>query len=312
MAKPFPISTFPERLLKKWSSIAKNLVGMIGQRLGLLGARVVGETLEGNTLLRLNKNYALGSRDTILELPRDQVIFEYVKRHGTWELEESKFLAAALMRKNDSGNRKAALLDIGANTGLVTLQCINLARTDPEVFLFEPIPRHAMAINRNLGLSPRIHLNEFAFSRENGTTEIFTQATNQGNTSLFQSVVPTGTQVKTQIELVDTAEYFQNAESLRNSFETYVIKCDTQGMDALILSRIPESIWRKTEAAVIEVWALPEVIDEDVTNLLAMLDHFEFSGWDSKTRNSLDLNEIRTFWLSKTSESRNLFLSRAI
>jgi FkbM family methyltransferase len=312
LAKPLPLMTFPERLIKKWRSISMNLVGIIGQRVFLLGARVVGETALGNSLLQLNKDYALGRRGTVLELPKDRVIFEHVKRHGAWELEESRFLASALQKNGNSGNEKSAILDIGANTGLVTLQCINLAKTDPEVFLFEPIPRHAAAIRRNLGSSTRIHVNEFALSSKSGRTEIFTQPTNQGNTSLFQSVIPTGAQVKTQIELVDTAEYFRRSEYLRNGFANYLIKCDTQGMDALILSRIPESIWRKTEAAVIEVWALPEVMDEDVTNLLAMLDHFAFFGWDSKSRNSLSLNEIGMFWLSKTSESRNLFLSKSI
>ena len=84
------------------------------------GSRIVGATFNGNTLLQLNKKYALGDKGTVLELPRDSVIFESVQKRGVWELDKSKFLAHGLKRACRNTD-KVALLDIGANTGLVTL-----------------------------------------------------------------------------------------------------------------------------------------------------------------------------------------------
>lgn len=302
---PLPIKTFPQRLIRKWLYIAKN-VSIIGMRMGFLGARIVGTTPNSNTLLQLNKNYALGHKGIILELPRDLVIFESVRKWGIWELEESEFLARGI-RKVGGRGKKAAVLDVGANTGLVTLQAMNLSKTSIEVFLFEPIPRHVSAIKYNLGNLPNIHINEFALSNENGNSEIFTEATNHGNTSLLASAFPSDELIRTRIKTIDTAEY---CDSILVGFDNYVIKCDTQGMDALILSRIPNRIWQNTEVAIIEVWALPEIREQDVTRLLAMFQNFNYVSWNSNSQEKIHLDEISEYWLSKSGTSRNLFLSK--
>ena len=145
ITSPTPVKTFPKRLIIKWRNIltkilspvqrisrtlfysAKILASSIAIRIRsrFRGARIVGVSQNGNTILRLNKNYALGRKGTDLELPQDLVIFESVKSRGDWELEESEFLAIALRKVGKIPNSKAALLDIGANTGLVTLQAMN-------------------------------------------------------------------------------------------------------------------------------------------------------------------------------------------
>ena len=309
LVHPLPSKTFPQRLIEKLRYIGRNIVVPIGLKFDLLGAKVVGETPSGNTLLRLNRDYALGSRGTVLELPRDKHIFEHVKNYGSWELEESKFLARGLMRLGELPSSTTALLDIGAHTGLVTLQAMNLAKTNNEIFLFEPIPQHSIAIERNLKNLSNININEFALSNENGKAEIFTEVTNHGNTSMLKSVIKSTEQVRTQIKLVDTTEY---CDKFLNRFDNFVIKCDIQGMDALVLSRIPKRIWQNTELAIIEVWALPEISERDVTDLLSMCQRFEHASWQSKFPERLDFNEIKEFWLSKSGRDRNLFLSRTI
>jgi len=307
LTTPTPIRSFPRRLIKKWRFIIGNLVGTIEVKFNLVGARVVGETSSGSTLLRLNRDYALGRKGTELEIPQDKVIFESVKRRGSWELEESEFLAFGLRKVGKIQNLKVALLDIGANTGLVTLQAMNLSKTNIEVFLFEPIPRHVAAIKHNLRDFSKIYINEFALSDVNGTSEIFTQTSNHGNTSLLKSVVPIDEQICTQIRLVDVGEYCDNC---LKGFDIYAVKCDTQGMDALILSRIPGAIWQNTEVAVIEVWALSEVSEQDVTHLLTMFQNFEYFSWNPISQDIKSLSEISEFWLSKSGTSRNLFLSK--
>lgn len=309
LPKPTPVKTYPKRLIRKLLFIAENIVFSIAIALGFRGASIVGVTQTGNTLLRLNRDYALGCKGADLELPRDLVIFESVKRRGIWELEESEFLARGLRKIGNLTNSKAALLDIGANTGLVTLQAMNLSKTNIEVFLFEPISRHVSAIKYNLRNLPKIQINEFALSDKNGDSEIFTQTTNFGNTSLLESVVPSDKLIKNQVKLVNTTEYCDN---FLTKFDNYVIKCDTQGMDALILSRIPNRIWQSTEVAIIEVWALPEICEQDVIHLLAMCENFKYISWYPKSQERIGLDEIRQYWLSKSGTFRNLFLSKTL
>ena len=185
---------------------------------------------------------------------------------------------------------------------------MNLSSTTNDVFLFEPVPRHTSAIKQNLRTLSNIHINEFALSDKNGKAEIFTQATNQGNTSLLNSVVPKINMITTQIELVETTQY---CNKFLSNFDRYVIKCDTQGMDALILSRFPEHIWKNCESAVIEVWSIPEISEKDVKGFLYMCQEFEHVSWhpEAGSGRRIELAEVREFWLSKSGTSRNLFLS---
>lgn len=298
------IKSFHQKLIRKWIYNAKNLVIYSSSICGFSGAKDIGIGPSGNNLLKLNKNYPLGHKGTIIELPKDNVIFKHVRLRGTWELVESKFLASGL-QKAGGIKSKLALLDIGANTGLVALQAINIAGSNAEIFLFEPVPRHAYAVSQNLKSLPNIHLNEFALSDKNGEAEIFTDTLNHGNTSLFNSAAPFA-EIKTQIKLVDTLEYCSDFLKI---FDSYVIKSDTQGMDALILSRIPNWIWKKCECAVIEVWALPEINKKHVEDLLVKIQKFEFIDWTPKSQKKIALHEISEFWLNKSGAQRNLFLS---
>ncbi len=302
-------SDFAAEINQKMASYRPEFFDKIGARVDISGARIVGTTPNGNTLLQLNKNYALGPKGTVLELPMDSVIFERVRNWGAWELDESKFLARGLKEARMNAS-KVALLDIGANCGLVTLQAMNLSNTLAEVFLFEPVPRHTSAIKNNLRNLSSIHINEFGLSDKNGEANVFTEARNHGNTSLLKSVVPEIDIISTQIKLVETTAY---CNTFLKNFDRYVIKCDTQGMDALILSRIPDWVWKKCGSTIIEVWALDEISKKDVEALLSMCQEFDYVGWQPNNRKEkIELSDVSEFWLSKSGATRNLFLSKNI
>jgi FkbM family methyltransferase len=302
-----PLHSFPERLIAKWSAIFKNLIWNLKNKLGFSGVRVIGLTPSGNTQLQFKCDSSFGPKGFVIELPRDDVIFKSVRRHRSWEIHESNFLARGLRKAIQESRLKTALIDIGANTGLVTLQALNLSDASPKVFLFEPIPRHTTAISQNLKGKSHVQIFNFALSNKNGTAEIFTEESNHGNSSLLNSVVDSFEQIVTQVKLVDTTEFFRNSFS---EFENFIIKCDTQGMDAVILSRIPSRIWQKVECAVVEVWAVNEINEYDVDILLPLFQGFEFVSWVPNINQKVKISEIRTFWLGKTKAHRNLFLSK--
>jgi len=309
------IVTFGLKFITRLSRISKRLslslsLSLLKVELGICGAKPRGITEFGNSILELNQNYALGLKGTKIQLPRDNVIYQSVKNHGSWELEESKFLAEGLIIACSNYFSNVALLDIGANTGLVSLQAMNLSKTSNKVLVFEPIPKHVFALSYNLQRLANYNIYDFALSDRNGVADIFTESTNHGNTSLLTTVVPEFSRIATEIKLVETTAFFKK---FLIDWDKYVIKCDTQGMDALILSRIPNTVWQRCERAVIEVWALPEIKESDVVRLVKMLGGFENISWnplcDEGERVSLD--ELVAFWLSKTGKSKNLFLWNA-
>ena len=150
-----PLHTFPVRLLSKWrvigGIIVKSLSGKsrsLGSHLGINGAKLIGFNSNGNSQLRLNTDGVLGLKGTILELPKDDVIYKSVQRAGNWELDECAFLADGLATCYFLGNTSVAFVDIGANTGLMTLQVMNIAKTNNDIAEVANIQRlaHVTAI----------------------------------------------------------------------------------------------------------------------------------------------------------------------
>lgn len=275
---------------------------------GLVGARIVGTSAAGNTLLRLSRNYELGPRGTVIELPRDRVIFESVRQKGSYSPQISRFISDGLELAVNQ-QEKSAVLDIGANSGLVTLQIINRVRKSYEYYLFEPLPKHVHAIQHNLSTVSgafTLHIHEVALSGKNGTAKFYTEGLNFGNSSFLQdSIVNQSEQIVTEVPTRDTAELFENFE---NKFARLFIKSDTQGMDACILARLPTGVWDRVERAAIEILALPEIDPEDVTNVLAKFSHFRRLSWDAGMESHASLEEIQNFWMSATGLEKNLFL----
>lgn len=271
-------------------------------------ARTIEILDNGNHLVKLSRDSALGNRGLILELPMDQVMFRSVQRSGEWSFQLSQFLGEGLDGVQ-TPEEKSALLDIGANTGLVTLQIMNLVTGHHDYFLFEPIPRHVSAIHRNLGTASsgsKVHVIPVALSNKNGSSDIFSETKNHGNSSLWQTVVgPPGAHFRTRIETVDTGEYFAN---FRHEFSRFVVKSDTQGMDAVILARLPPEIWQRVERAAVEVWAIPEVESSDVDALIEVWREFRLVSWASNFESIVDLAELRDFWLGQTGQSRDLYM----
>ena len=309
-----PISTFPLRMLTKWNFILKRFLSASGAKLGLCGASVLGFEVNGNVRLKLNRSYALGIKGTVLEVPLDRVIFKSLRQTGKWEIEESRFLAEALVRAHQGLNSKVALVDIGANSGLVSLQSMNLADTTSDLILFEPLPKHIAALKYNVSQSKNmgnVTINKFALGDKNKITTIFTQLSNYGNSSLFETVVPESEQIQTEIRVVDTKEY-----SIKHlaSYDSLVIKCDTQGMDPLILSRIPDVIWDKVTCAVVEVWALPEIEIRDVESLMEMWSGFEIEleilSPIMKRKVQISSSDLKKIWMGKSYTAGNLYLTR--
>ena len=304
--KRFVLKNFP--VFWKFYKLLQ-ILRIIGQKLHLTGAREVHSPENELMTLVLNKSYPLGAKGTRVHLPKDKIIFEFIKLRGSWETAESRFLAMHLKRLCSRENQeRVALIDIGANTGLVTLQVMNLAKTQNDCILFEPVSSHAAAIRRNLsGSNFGFSVKEFALGDRDGSAEIFQQTSNWGNSSLVEGVVPTSEKTSQYVKIRDSKNFFA---SEMNSYDWLVLKCDTQGYDALILSRIPIQVWNKIQSAVIEVWALPFIDPSHVRELEQKLSNVSDVSWDSEFRGRADFENVSSFWLSKTSESRNLFLRR--
>ena len=69
--------------------------------------------------------------------------------------------------------RKIAMINIGANKGLVTPQAMNLANTDNDYVLIEPSALHVRRLKKNFHNSRfKVELKEFALSNLDGKAQL--------------------------------------------------------------------------------------------------------------------------------------------
>lgn len=300
---PFPLNTFVSRFLQKISI----LVGDVALRALYLvrrsKARKVGYSNRGNVILKLNSNSALGLKGSEIHVPNDRLFPGRICRYGEWDTSDVAFLLAGL-----DMNPNSLMLDIGANSGLVSLQVLNKAKYPSSCILVEPVPSHVQAIENNLGELKAIHdisIYEIALSDRDGTGEIYIQYTNRGNTSLLSEVVPSKKMSSVIINLQSSHSFAQNHMT---NFKHIILKCDTQGMDAVILSRFPPTVWASISRAVVEIWAVEAIAQSDVDTLMELWGRFRSVTWSGGT-DLLTLSEVRDFWLSKSGHHKNLLLS---
>jgi FkbM family methyltransferase len=308
IVQPFPARTFPTRLAAKSQKLAIYILHIGLCALGIKGAKIVGSTSYGSMLLQLNLPKPLGMAGKVISVPRDEVMFRSLRFYGEWEIQECHFLSDALKRLSRA--KKVAFLDLGANTGIVTLQTMGLAQTNAEAILVEPLPLHVECINFNvadLRKTNEVYVFPFALGKANGKTQIFTQSYNYGNTSLISSNMPAKESIISEIMMRKTEDFLE--ESLRG-YSDYVLKSDLQGYDAVVLASISKTIWDRTEAAVVEIWALEQIDYSDVDRLIQLWGSFNSICWSFNPKTKISLSELANFWLNRSGDSRNVFMMK--
>jgi hypothetical protein len=150
-----------------------------------------------------------------------------------------------------------------------------------------------------------------ALSNVDGVSEIYIQESNRGNTSLFHQAMMEHKSENLDVQLIDTLKF--SVEYL-SRFKHIVLKSDTQGFDAKILSQIPPKVWSSIKTAVIEMWALPEIEHEDIARLIDTWRNLaKYKFYDSsKAGLELTLEEVQLIWGSKSGKSLNLRLTSLV
>ena len=86
-----PLKTFHLRVYKKWKFLINYRLLPF---LHLKGARKFDQLKNGNLLISLNAASSLGSKGTVLEVPKDKIIYQELRLRGEWEKEVSNFLSS--------------------------------------------------------------------------------------------------------------------------------------------------------------------------------------------------------------------------
>jgi hypothetical protein len=302
----FPISDFHSRLFAKANTILK---WSLLHRVGISGAKDLNKTVNGNEILMLNSTSALGEKGDLIALPKDQVIFRYVKRFGEWEPFESSFLSNLAFLNQ---HHKIVFLDLGGQAGIITRQYLNKSIEFTELsWIIEPLLRHRDAIAYNCSKwvqKGELKIFPYALDRIDLTKKMYVEKNNSGNASLLDYLpISRGKSVET----IKTKKVKRFEEIIFKPNVKYLIKSDIQGMDAEVLSLFSEKFWGQSIGGVVEIWALPSVNKEHVEKLIQMWQCFDTFSWDSSLKIGINLEEVKDFWLSGSGATKNLFITKS-
>ena len=307
-----PISTFVLRFKNKITWIIQTFLGIFLSKLGIQGARIVGNSPLGNIFLEFNVDTLLGKKGQKIMMPKDLVLFESVRSKGFWEPSIVSFLAQPLMDlKIEESIAEYTLLDIGANCGLITRQVANLANKNFNAVCIEPLAQNFEALQFNVTSLPRIRelsTHALALGDVNCELDIYTEKANLGNTSFLK--MKSRNVTKSKVFQKSTSEFINGNFKNRTRI---ILKCDTQGYETEILSQFPESFWQRIDFGVVEIRSLPSLNQLNVESILNFLKRYPTMFWiEGPTQRNVKVSEVREFWLSKTNEELDLCFSNVV
>lgn len=300
----FPFSSFLRRFLQKnYHSFSWYVLSP----LGFSASKFISRECSGNGVLCLNRKSPLGEKGDEICLPIDDVIFQWVLRRGRWEEHESNFLADHV---NSSSAEDIVFIDIGGQAGLVSRQFfLRLNRPVSSAWIVEPFSVHITAIEKNLEAwiaKGVLRVFPYALDSIESQRELHIQNTNSGNASLIDLFSGTS---HSKSHLVHTKSVVEFETSMALGASCIFLKCDIQGLDSKVLSLFSAEFWSQVKCCIVEIWAIGEIEISDVEILMKHWDHFVFLSWDSMGDKKCTLDEVRTFWISRSGATRNLYIS---
>lgn len=227
-----------------------------------------------------------------LHLPCDQTMGLHTLNDGCWDLVKVHWLREALRDVKEG----VAIVDVGANFGLITRQFLAENKSIRLAFCYEPHPHHFSLMKHNLSGVRDVRLIPYGLAPESGVVPLYREDTNFGNCSSNQAVV-TGKldSIKANMLCADTER--SKWESWHPSGK-FVYKSDTQGSDMSIATSIELSFWDRVQCAFFEVWSGGiDTFDEDA--LIAVLDRFPNKLFDSDHNTNLSSADILSWIKAK-------------
>jgi FkbM family methyltransferase len=303
-----PWNSFLTRLIGKFGWILKLLANRFLSRIQVKGARIVGNSAMGNIWLRFNVDTPVANAREELLVPKDLVIFESIRSNGVWENNVCSFLAKAFDDESAAKEIPTILLDIGANSGMISIQVARLAKMPVLVYCVEPLPVNLEALELNLSKQKKLagfKIFPYALGKQSGRTSVFSEKINLGNTSLQE--MNEKSFFMTEIDIRATKQFIENEIPISANL---VLKCDTQGYEVVILSDFSNAFWDRIVRGVIEVRGTYEVKDENLENILNNLSLYSTLYWGGDPKKKIEICEVRNFWLNGSGNERDLYFAR--
>ena len=241
------------------------------------------------SVLTLREDTSLGKKNEKIFVTNDS--------YQTWYIMNSRdfhksFVSKVL--KFTKSNISYNLIDIGANTGLLTRCLLNNLSNIRNCFLVEPDPDNLFCIKNNLQNFENINTLDCALDLSDGEKKLFIDQNNKGNLSLNYEMM---TLEEDKLSFMNSEDNYINVKTknIKNYFNDIrnennnIIKIYVQGYDEIIFQEIPMDVLIKTDILFIEITPLKsKKFDEEKFTLNLDL----FKKYITSNGNQLTKNEV--------------------
>ena len=220
------------------------------------------------SVLTLREDTSIGKKNDKIFVTNDS--------YQTWYIMNSRDFHKSFVEKvleYTKSDISYNLIDIGANTGLLTRCLLNNLSNIRNCFLVEPELDNVFCIKNNLQYFKNINILDCALDLSDGKKKLFIDQNNRGNLSLNYEMM---TLKQDKLRFMNSRDNYVNVKTknIKNYFNEIInennniIKIDVQGYDEVIFQEIPKDVLIKTDVLFIEITPLKsKKFDEEKFNL---------------------------------------------
>ncbi len=251
--------------------------------------------------VRMRFGSPCGKKNTKIFIHQDHTIYGGLCELGSWAYRDCVFLT-------NGAKQDSVLLDLGANVGLMSLQFLNLTQQyNLRAILVEPMPSEGYAIKQNFQ-NKNYRLNNVALTDFDGTSQFYVRDGNRGNSSLNKNRMRREDYSEVTVNTLSVESFVSQLDLLDH--ESIILKCDLEGSDASVLSKLPTTLWDRVSRGVIEVWSHKEISALDVEELMQKIKDYKLS-FDPNFKKLISHNDLAKFWTGGADQSKDLYIIRS-
>ena len=260
--------------------------------LGITPFKILYEMPNGLVFLSARINTPLSGKREVIAIPKDNMIYTYVKNYGEWGSIEANYLASIANKEHYTSSR-ITLIDFGAHAGLVSKIFLDKFIGDKiEVILVDPLPVNLEAQTHNLRKYSKVVTQcEMAITPLTGVVQFEIDLNNIGASQVKKGLITFNHRNIVEVPGISAQQF--ELKYLQN-FNRIVYKSDLEGLDAKIINQFSENFWNRMVGGIIELDPHSNLEKEEIKALSRKFSNFNLSlnSDMSQLLSTSDLNEI--------------------
>jgi FkbM family methyltransferase len=236
-----------------------------------------------------------------LHLACDNVVTPAILSANSWQSEIVQFTKMAC-----AASPSLCLIDVGANCGLYSRQCLSAMPGITSLHAYEPHHRNFKSLQSNLAGIARVQCANFGLFDKTTTKELYLDPENSGNYSLSLAAMPSH-YTKIKVKVVDVRH---EAKKWADANLPIFYKSDTQGFDERIAVRPELDFWKNVGGGIFELWRIKKP-EYDMDRFVKIVESFDSRVFSHQPQVPVSTAEVVNYLQSEDRQHTDLLFWRS-